>query len=207
MLRCVILHLQGEHRITCSKLSSFFQCCFVFYVFITVTCCCVCYIGDVTEHKIHSIFRDLKSFLHWIKQHFVFVILYVKNLETIIKFLCLYYWFMLALHWCCYSTLCAIVTVYVHCFQLCLGSVGCPKKTPCPAFVPFLCLGWLSIWYFICIWLEYRRGVRRTRMHGTEKLQTTCKGFSQIGGSLKSCWISLIIFTFMVPCISNHKIE
>ena len=49
MFRCVTHHRQGEHRITCSKPSA----------------CCndvvLCYVGYVTEHKIHNSFIDLQS--------------------------------------------------------------------------------------------------------------------------------------------------
>jgi len=48
MFRCVTHHRQGEHRITCSKP---FACC---------NAVVLCYIGYVTEHKIHNIFIDLQ---------------------------------------------------------------------------------------------------------------------------------------------------
>lgn len=42
MFRCFTHHLQGEHRITCSKQSAFYNVV-------------LCYIGYVMEHKIHNI--------------------------------------------------------------------------------------------------------------------------------------------------------
>jgi len=52
MFRCVINHIQGEHRITCSK----------HLLFTLVLWCCVCYIVYPIEHTIQNIFIDLLRF-------------------------------------------------------------------------------------------------------------------------------------------------
>jgi hypothetical protein len=93
----------------------FLQCC-VYYVFYRSSS--LCNIDYVIEHKIHNIFRDLKLFLQRIRQHFVLVILYVKNFKNLWLKSCIYItWCMSALRGCCYSILCGIVTIYVHCIS------------------------------------------------------------------------------------------
>jgi len=61
MFRCVIHHLQGEHRITCSELSTFYNVVYFMFFLPCIFVVCATF-GVVTEHKIHNIFRDLKLF-------------------------------------------------------------------------------------------------------------------------------------------------
>jgi len=91
------------------------------------------------------------------------------------------------------------------CFQLCLGSVGYPRRIPCPAFVPFLYLGWLSIWY-IC--LIYWRVIRRTRMHGMENFKQLARDFHKYVLALYLVeFHSLYLHVAFVTCQRNTFCE